>query len=521
MLVTVNPQDHIAAWRLLEFLSDKTPWHRSLWGVGVVLAMDELCEACVVSKQGHLSDAALKRMATALQRRVGQHPAFSNTEKQYLRSLIQQPPRPESPAHYGIRDLSARVSADYLTRWGRVVAERPVAIENFSRSVASYLLDSGFSASYLYGLLRAKIDAPEAVTLTELCDELHAQLRISPVREFEVLLAYSEKPMMPNGLPSNWLKGPSITGWLLEQGYSTSNVRAAVAVILKVNARDYDGAAKVARGEAERYSARALIATGKALRPLPFLWVKGAAQPASLTEDSRGVGVKELYRGDRVFTANANQSVDAAIELLAHLDGSSPPAAIAGGWGAIEGLLADPNDRASAADNLATLVTCSFARSELTPLSYSFQKNHPQEASDLNGVDINRDRARIVAQMIVEGRMPRMHREVDQAAVERLNKLLANPHYELLTIRDAISESFHRLYRQRNLILHGGRLDSVALSASLRTVAKLAGAGMDRITHGWHVQSLKPLELVAKANMSLALVDREDPLKCVDLLEMS
>ncbi|MFD2422823.1 hypothetical protein ACFSUI_00330 [Ralstonia solanacearum] len=102
----------------------------------------------------------------------------------------------------------------------------------------------------------------------------------------------------------------------------------------------------------------------------------------------------------------------------------------------------------------------------------------------------------------------------------RLEKLLANPRPQLQSIRDSIGESFHRLYRQRNLILHGARLDSVVLTASLRTVAKLAGAGMDRITHGHYVQNLRPLELVAKANLALALVNRESPLGCVDLLEI-
>lgn len=121
--------------------------------------------------------------------------------------------------------------------------------------------------------------------------------------------------------------------------------------------------------------------------------------------------------------------------------------------------------------------------------------------------------------MIVDRRMPEMRSVTDQAAVARLKKLLSNPGPELQTIRDAIGESMHRLYRQRNLILHGGRLDSVALTASLRTVAKLAGAGMDRITHGHYVQGLKPLELVAKANLALAMASRDDPLGCVDLLE--
>lgn len=519
MLNIVKPKDGLATWRLLEFLSDRTPWHRSLWGVGVVLSMEELFEACAVSKQGHLSEGSIKRMVSSLQKSVGLHPAFTDAEKQSLKQLFQQIPKADGPAHFGIRDLSERVSRDYLARWGKVVAANNVAVEHFSRSVAAHLLDAGFSAAYLYGFIRSRVDATDLITLPELCEALQAELVQSPRREFEVLLAFTETPKMPNGVPSNWLRGNEITTWLQENGFSTTEVRASVAMILKVQARDYVGAADAARGDAERYAARSLIATGKPLKLLPHLWVKGAPSPAPMKEASRGVGVRELYREDRVFSTEASHSVDAALELLAHLDGSSPPAAIAGGWGAIEGLLADPSDRSSAADNLATLVTCSFPRAELTVLSYRLEEQYPGDCQDLAAVTGNRERARAVGRMIVENRMPDIHREVDQAAIGRLKKVLGNPRPELLTIRDAISESFHRLYRQRNLILHGARLDSVALTASLRTVAKLAGAGMDRITHGCYVQQLKPMELVARANLSIALASSEEPLRCVDLLE--
>ncbi|MBW6932393.1 hypothetical protein KXS72_25010, partial [Salmonella enterica subsp. enterica serovar Weltevreden] len=69
MLALVNPLEKIAVVRLLEFLSDRKPWFRSLWGVGVVLAMEELYEACAAMRQGHLSEGAIKRMASSLQKR--------------------------------------------------------------------------------------------------------------------------------------------------------------------------------------------------------------------------------------------------------------------------------------------------------------------------------------------------------------------------------------------------------------------------------------------------------------------
>lgn len=56
MLTSVNPLERVAVARLLEFLSNRTPWHRSLWSIGVVLAMDELFESCSALRQGHLSE---------------------------------------------------------------------------------------------------------------------------------------------------------------------------------------------------------------------------------------------------------------------------------------------------------------------------------------------------------------------------------------------------------------------------------------------------------------------------------
>jgi hypothetical protein len=271
---------------------------------------------------------------------------------------------------------------------------------------------------------------------------------------------------------------------------------------------------KAARNEFDRYVARALIATGEPLNCVPMLWVKGSTAPAPLKERlPRRRGEGTVSRGPRFFHW-CEPERGRRTGVAGSLGGSSPTAAVAGGWAAIEGLLADPNDRATAADNLATLVTCSFPRAELTALSYRAQRTHPGQCQELEGAQTNRERSRILATMIVDGRMPEMSSVADQAAAARLKKLLANPGPELRTIREAIGESFHRLYRQRNLILHGARLDSVALTASLRTVAKLVGAGMDRITHGHYVQNLKPLELVAKANLALALVSRELPLGC-------
>ena len=482
--------------------------------------MHELYEACSVLRDGTLSDGSVKRICSALQRKASRDPALTTEEKNHLRQQISSVPKADGPAHYAVAQMAAILEADYLRRWAKVVASPDFTVEHFARSIAAHVLDAGFSAKHLHSVIKRHIASEHGVTLADICEDLHTELARSPVRPFQVLLAFHRPPRLAQGIPPDWLQGTAVTDWLIANGFDTADVRAPVGIVLTVEARDSAGAAQAAREISDRFAARARIATGAPLKRVPSLWVAGDAAPVAHAEESRGVRVKELDREGRIFTSSGDgDGVDAAIELLAHLDESSPTAAIAGGWGAIEGLLADPGDRASAADNLAALVACSFPRAELTALSFRAANEDATVAAQLNGMTSNRDRSRLVAKLIVDGQFPSLRSSADQAAAARLKKLLHDPSRELMTIKEVIAEAFHRLYRQRNLILHGGRLDSVTLKASLRTVARLAGAGIDRITHGHYVQSFRPLELVARADLSIALITRQSAISCVDLLE--
>jgi hypothetical protein len=89
MTPSVNPLENLAVVRLLEFLSDRSPWNRSLWGIGVVLALDELYEGCAAMAHGHLSEASIKRLISSLNKRVGLHPGFTGAEKRLLTNLLE------------------------------------------------------------------------------------------------------------------------------------------------------------------------------------------------------------------------------------------------------------------------------------------------------------------------------------------------------------------------------------------------------------------------------------------------
>jgi len=116
--------------------------------------------------------------------------------------------------------------------------------------------------------------------------------------------------------------------------------------------------------------------------------------------------------------------------------------------------------------------------------------------------------------------MLNLRRHSDIAAYLRIQKLLLSPSKVLSDIQSHLADALNRLYRQRNLVLHGGRTNSVALSGSLRTASKLVGAGMDRIAHAWYVRNMRPIELAARSKLAIQLVPDGDPLACVNLLGM-
>ena len=79
--------------------------------------------------------------------------------------------------------------------------------------------------------------------------------------------------------------------------------------------------------------------------------------------------------------------------------------------------------------------------------------------------------------------------------------------------------SLRRLYRTRNIVLHGGTTQSVAIHASLRVAAPLVGAGLDRIAHAVLADGEHPLNLAARAQLALKLVDGETGLSAAELLD--
>jgi hypothetical protein len=520
MIDVVNGYEQYVGARLLDFFDAKAPWHRRLWCASLCLTLREMLEAVEAQRAGVLVEATVGALANSAQMLVGLDPAV-HRDRQTLQAALKGKPRFEGLDYHVVATCESSLRERYLARWAAALRiTPPPRQEHVARSIASHLLDVGFSSDYLHRWWRFRLVHQEGQrSLADIVEEADVLARTAP-KNFKLLAPVWSASAGSLQSSPDWLMAPQVSEWLRRNRSDPSNVRQSGGIVFEVAALDPGAAAERASEYVDALSARIAVGTRRVVGFVDKVWVEGEREPYSTRGHDRGVWVRALERENQLLAVGGARGVEAAIELLSHLQRSSPPAAVAGGWAAIEALLSEPNDRGGAADRLAILVACSFPRADLTGLSYALPRSDAEWRKLLDGVVENRERCHVVAKHLSAGHPPTTSLPwSDRAAVGRVVAILKDPNSLLGRVQEHAAAAFRRLYRQRNLVLHWGKTNAVALRTSLRTAAPLVGAGMDRVIHAAYVDGISPLELVARARVSLASIGPRTSNHCVDLLQ--
>lgn len=517
----VNERDELAGARLLDFLDARTSWHRALWNPGLVLALREIPEASKAVQASVLAEKSFGfAISSTMQIASTDCGVGTRHDLKALGEVLRLPIRPEGLNYNAVTQIAKNIEQNYLSGWASEVAKNSdLAPERVARAVASHLLDIGFNSDFLHRWWKYRLNHQNPRRpLSDLIAEAHT-LALSAPQTYQVLVAFDRAPLKKFGRPDGWVESRAVVDWLAAERFSTVNVKQIGGLCLNISARDPQAAADSAVEAIDNLVARARIASTSELRCLPSIWVAGQAAAYPFARRTPGLNLRALIRENVVYTKSGPEdTVDAAFEMLALLQTGSPIAAIAAGWAAIEAILGEPDDRGGAADRLAAIVACSFPRAELTALSYALEREDPAMKLSLAGVTENNDRAKCVAEAILANQALTLGAWSDRAMLQRMQNILKNPSEALNDIRKYAQFAFRRLYRQRNLVLHGGKTNAVALRACLRTAIPLIGAGMDRIAHGHYVEKLPPLAIAARAQIALSTIEGRSPIVCTNML---
>jgi hypothetical protein len=526
MALLVQPFDSIVAARVLDFFNHRTPWQRWLWSTGVVLTLKEVLEASEAVRAAVLSEASLSNLTNSISTIIGQDPgAGDSIQKRLLQESLKSAPKFMGFDWQRLKELASEIEQNYLVRWSLALRSGTnfPSGERTARSLASHLLDSGFSLDFCHRWWTYKIrHEPGSKALWQIVEDAQNLVQ-RPSTKYQVMVAFESAPSGAGGMPREWLNRTEVSNWLRVNGFSTKLVRQTGGLLLSVGARDPWAAVDFVGEVINRLGARVTVGTRGRLRAFPTVWIAGQKETFQLRRRQRALDVSALHRENQLYSIGPINVVDSAIQLLEPLalGGSGPGPAIAGAWAAIEALLSGPEgkEHVLAADRIASLVACSFPRAELTTLSYKLEALGGAIATRLRLCTTNEERSDTVATELSTAAGPLFLSESDNAAAARMRALISNPKPGLKDIYDHVQVAFRRLYRNRNLVLHWGKIDAVTLRATLRTTAPLVGAGMDRIAHAFFVDNIEPLVLAAKASINLAAVGSTSGPSVVELLE--
>ena len=509
---------------MLDFFDDRAHWQRRLWNVGLVLSMREVIEAA--EEQGRsVSPAAVRMLVESTRTRLQLDPgAGSEVQVKAINRYLDGDLAADGLAHRAVRIALEDIEDNYLRRWAAMLrtSESPPNRERTARAIASHLLDAPRTPSFLHRWLTDLVAARGEIDVWDLVDEAETLLT-QPGSDYEIFVPFAVEPKLNAPGPDVWVDSSVAAAWLRSHGHTEKGLRQRGGFLLKHRTHGPEEAVYRAADVIDRFLARVSLGERTHGRFAETAYTSlGTRFPLVR---GRRVEVRALSREGKVSEFGEGTKIDAALELLSHLQGGAPAAAVAGGWSAIESLLLGPGDEDEsnviAADRLAGLVACSWPRAELTDIAWARVRATEDElAQELRELPTNRERAgRIADELKQQGRLPELTAGSDIAAVHRMRGLLNDPRRLLVDVRNHAAESLRRLYRQRNLVLHGGRTAAVALGPALRTASPLVGAGIDRIVHGALVKGLDPLHLAAQADFEIQRAGAPGSPGLSDLLE--
>lgn len=517
--------------RLLEQVEPWTRWYRRSWESGTVLALRELSEALIWADQGVLSNGGVDALRMQLRERLGRDEGLNSPAvRQQLNHLLKNPIRPRSQAHRQFDHLVDFISAAYFSNWLQAMENRPerVNIERASRYLAAGVLDVGYDPAWLRKQLKERVRG--GASPMDIVETLRG-LAQAPRSSFQgIVLIEEASPDLNLEDSDQWVEREEaqalVTGW----GQNLPKASFQGALRFEIEAMDVFSAARSVVERLQRFSAQLDFSS----RPMTLRYetrFRTAGQVAPFENGRKGVSLRSSSAASKRQAASILRSeptsLDDAVQLASPLVKAPDSVAAISAWAALESLLAgvpeasDKKGKGVAAERAASIVTANWPRAEMSRLSYADFDTSNDGARLRTQLDEESDgsqaRARIILDWLQAGKTIDFTDNADRLALARMEALVMRPSEVLGRVRGYTGAALERLYRQRNMVLHGGHLRPVALRSSLLTAGPLVSCAIDQMIHVQELHDVEPLTLAARAHVALAMCGGDDAWSLVDL----
>ena len=498
---------------MLEQAAPWTPWSRRAWEPSSILRLRELSEATRWAREGVLSPSAVAWYRNSLRPLIGQDNGLApGAVQRQLNDILKSDLSFESQRRRRLDVLIEHVDQHYLEQWHTHLATgSPVDVERASRFIVGHVIDSGFHPNSVRRAVRSEIqdglDTDQIVErLAELCEE--------PEHIYEGIVPLIEVPEPKIMAAHERWRDPRATNAILRERGWTARREQSGSLHFAVKARDPFSAALQVHDELQRLVSRTtLLRQTNELRYQPHWFCTTTSRIMELGVRTDNISVMSPVRTGHLYSGSSSKAIDDALTLASSLKTGPDSIAATSSWAAIEALLSAGSDwnegtgKAVSADRAACILAAAWPRAELTALSYQVSRDtgaNPAVRQRLRALgEDNVQRCALVLRALESGALGPMTKPEEEAGRQRMLGLVQFPVQTLRRVEGYIQGAFRRLYRQRNIVLHGGSTQAAALPAAIRTAGPLVGGVLDRLCHGIEVSGREPLDLASHARAAL------------------
>jgi hypothetical protein len=483
-----------------------------------------LCELLVAGSQvgSVLSEASFGELNDQVIEQVLADPGLGDkVSRGILRNTL---PRksdnfvPNSHKYRAIENLMPGLERDYLSNWLTEFRRPEYAQMNFPDAgsiispatsaalLSAFLLAAGLSSELIIKWLDYSLKyAPDPISLEDLIQMLIERYKRgnSPL-EIMVLL---DRPVAPASRSiEGWLNAAEAKSWLNSNGFSFPRTVHG-GILYRSDQWDIYGALKDVSSSLQRIRYRATLKTGKPPSFYPKAWIKGVKTARDIPDPTVTEVEMPGYplENPSLVRPSSENRLEVAVEFIQAASLGGGPGSAGMLWAALESLLSAPGDpdRMEVVNRGADIGLIAVIRSQInTSLALLLERRADSE-------DLRRE----ITALPYDERFDRLQMALVNKEYEALQsagaRLQISHTADLLSVerikalRLALRHSLSGLYRQRNLVLHGGITDGPLLKGYLRIGFQLVPAIINRYARAWEDTKVDPQVFAFQANAAV------------------
>ncbi|MEC4765141.1 integrase [Mycobacterium sherrisii] len=490
--------------RILELTSTQAPWHRRLWRGGTMeLAQEFLTDSIRPGAREIAIADRRKHLMNAL--RTDHGIADFGKRIETLAKDITTDSDETSHAWIALRHHLAEMNDTYLTNWADALdappSNRPVDAEGAARRITAHILGSGMHKNSLHRWLRDVQSRSTTITPGDFLRQADQRLK-APEKIFTFCVPVDKTPpfQVSRETAPGWMTARETADWKRRHAPEAKPARHQGSFLLEITARDVNAAADAARDVIAHLKTKFQLGSRNSIGILPTMWSMQRRTGFPTLATNRMINLASFDRLGRLQDLTTADYLANTLALVEPLQTAAPHIAVISGWSAIESLLVGPADIDDivAARRFSLIIAASLMRAEFTWLAKTYtDENDDDDARALDACETNIERAKRFQVLAFARPNLALANVTDNLALQRVRPALQNPRREITNIVDILTREFTRLYRKRNMVVHGGQIHGANLHSISDTLTPLIGAGIDRIVNAELQFGVPPIELSA------------------------